>query len=202
VNLYNDDLPSDVEFVGSVAVDTEAMGLNIKRDRLCLVQMCSADGTVHMVQISKGHEDGAENLKKILTNGSILKIFHYARFDTAILNYTFGIEVNPVYCTKIASKIARTYTEKHGLKELCRELLGTEISKNEQTSDWGRNKLTPEQERYAAGDVLYLHALKEKLDEMLKRENRFLLAEKSFEAVSLIVRLELAGISPEELFSH
>lgn len=202
MNIYVNDLPSDLMFKDSVAIDTETMGLVLKRDRLCLVQICSLDGSVHMVQIKQGCQDKAENLKKLLTDSSILKIFHYARFDVSILNYTFGIQVNPIYCTKIASKLSRTFTDKHGLKNLCKDLLDIEISKHEQTSDWGKEELSAEQLKYAAGDVLYLHKLKSKLDEILARENKTHIAEKCFDTVSTISALELLNISPEELFQH
>lgn len=202
MNFHKYDLPANVVFEGSVAVDTEAMGLRIKRDRLCLVQLCSKSGEVHLVQIPKDQQDKAVNLKKLLEDKGILKIFHFARFDIEILNYTFGIRVNNIYCTKIASKLVRTYTEKHGLKSLCREILNIEISKQEQSSDWGREDLSEEQLKYAAGDVLYLHRLKEKLDYMLLRENKMALAQKCFDTLQLISDLELADIVPEELFVH
>ncbi|GHU18445.1 3'-5' exonuclease [Alphaproteobacteria bacterium] len=202
MNLYKNDLPSDVKFSESVAVDTEAMGLVIKRDRLCLVQMCSSDGEVHMVQMEKDQGHDAVNLQKLLTDQSIQKIFHFARFDVSLLNYSLGIRVSNIYCTKIASRLARSYTDKHGLKNICRELLGVEISKNEQSSDWGKDELSPEQLNYAQGDVLHLHALRNKLNEILIREGRFELAKKCFDALDLISDLDLYGISPEEFFQH
>ncbi|MDR2723797.1 MAG: ribonuclease H-like domain-containing protein [Holosporaceae bacterium] len=202
MNLHKNDLPSSLIFKNSVAIDTEAMGLQIKRDRLCLVQICSEDGEVHLVQILKNQQNEAENLKRLLTDKSILKIFHFARFDVSILNHTFGIKVTPVYCTKIASKLARTYSDKHGLKSLCREILDVEISKQEQSSDWGKTQLSAEQLRYAAKDVLYLHKLKSILDEMLIREDRMLLAQQCFETITLFSDLELADINPDELFLH
>ncbi|MDR2267952.1 MAG: ribonuclease H-like domain-containing protein, partial [Holosporaceae bacterium] len=197
MHLYQNDLPADVSFEGSVAVDTEAMGLVTRRDRLCLVQLCSSTGDVHMVQMQRDRQDKSENLKKILIDPSILKIFHFARFDVSILNYTFGIKVAPIYCTKIASKLVRTYTDKHGLKNLCKDILGIDISKQEQTSDWGRQELSKEQLKYASGDVLHLHNLKEKLDEMLEREGKTGLASDCFKMVDLISSLELSGIVPE-----
>ncbi|MCR4624132.1 MAG: ribonuclease H-like domain-containing protein [Alphaproteobacteria bacterium] len=202
MNLYKNDLPSSVVFKDSVAIDTETMGLITKRDRLCLVQMCSKDGEVHMVQIEKGQQHKAVNLRKMLEDSKILKIFHFARFDIEILNHTFGIRVNNIYCTKIASKLVRTYTDRHGLKNLVKEILGIEISKLEQSSDWGREELSDEQLKYAAGDVLYLHALKERLDYMLARENRTELAHRCFEALQLVSDLDLLGVCPEELFVH
>ncbi|MDR3187251.1 MAG: ribonuclease H-like domain-containing protein [Holosporaceae bacterium] len=200
--LHQNDLPSDVSFDGSVAVDTETMGLVTRRDRLCLVQLCSSTGDVHMVQMQKDRQDKSENLKKVLTSPSILKIFHFARFDISILNHTFGIKVAPIYCTKIASKLVRTYTDKHGLKNLCKDILGVDISKQEQTSDWGRRELSKEQLKYASGDVLHLHALKEKLDEMLEREGKTDVARDCFRMIDLISSLELSGVVPEELFQH
>ncbi len=202
MNLYKNDLPDGVIFKDSVAIDTETMGLQTKRDRLCLVQMCSKYGEVHMVQIEKGQQDKAVNLKRLLTDPMVLKIFHFARFDIEILNYTFDIRVNNIYCTKIASKLVRTYSDKHGLKNITKELLGIDISKQEQSSDWGREELTPEQRNYAAGDVLYLHSLKEKLDYMLEREGRKDLAQRCFNSLQLISDLDLMGIVPEELFVH
>jgi ribonuclease D len=202
VNLYLNDLPEDITFQGSVAIDTETMGLVPRRDRLCLVQLCSNDGAVHLVQIQRGMQKEAKNLKKMLTDKSILKIFHFARFDLAILNHTFDIHVTSVYCTKVASKLARTYSDKHGLKNLCKEILNTDISKQEQSSDWGREQLTAEQLKYATGDVLYLHRLKEKLDGMLIRENRMNLAQRCFKILELFPDLELAGVNPDELFLH
>ncbi|MDR1551268.1 MAG: ribonuclease H-like domain-containing protein [Holosporaceae bacterium] len=202
MNLYLNDLPEDITFQGSVAIDTETMGLVPRRDRLCLVQLCSNDGAVHLVQIQRGMQKEAKNLKKMLTDKSILKIFHFARFDLAILNHTFDIHVTSVYCTKVASKLARTYSDKHGLKNLCKEILNTDISKQEQSSDWGREQLTAEQLKYATGDVLYLHRLKEKLDGMLIRENRMNLAQRCFKILELFPDLELAGVNPDELFLH
>lgn len=202
MNLYKNDLPEGISFKSSVAIDTETMGLAIKRDRLCLVQICSESGHTFLVQIQRGMQNRANNLKRMLTDESILKIFHYARFDVAILNYTFGINVHPVYCTKVASKLARTYTDKHGLKNLCKDILGIELSKHEQSSDWGADELSTEQLKYAEGDVLYLHKLREKLNEMLIREGKMTLANECFEAISTITDIELAGIVPEDLFAH
>lgn len=202
MNLYKNDLPADIKFKNSVAIDTETMGLMIKRDRLCLVQMCSENGETFLVQIQKDKQAQAKNLKKLLTDESILKIFHYARFDVAILNYTFGINVHPIYCTKIASKLARTYTDKHGLKNLCKDMLGIELSKHEQSSDWGQDELSAEQLRYAEGDVLYLHRLREILNTMLIRDEKMELANRCFKTIGTIADLEIAGIIPEELFQH
>ncbi|MDR0678586.1 MAG: ribonuclease D [Holosporaceae bacterium] len=202
MNLYHNDLPSEVTFKGSVAVDTESMGLVLKRDRLCLVQLCSEDGEVHMVQIEKGQQHKAENLRKILMDPSLLKIFHFARSDVSILNYTFDIKVSPIYCTKIASKLVRTYSDKHGLKDLCKEILNFDLSKQEQSSDWGKEELSPKQLEYAAGDVLYLHRIKSVLDEMLLREGLMLLAEQCFQVVKTLADLQLADRNPDILFSY
>lgn len=202
MNFYKNDLPDGVDFGKSIAIDTEAMGLAIGRDRLCLVQMRSEKGETYLVQIQKGQQDLAKNLKKVLTDESILKIFHFARFDVTLLNYTFGIKVHPIYCTKIASKLVRTYTDKHGLKNLCKDMLGVELSKHEQSSDWGQENLSEEQLKYAEGDVLYLHELREKLNQMLVREGKMELAEKCFDAVGTMADLEISGVVPEELFQH
>jgi ribonuclease D len=202
INLYQNDIPGDLEFVDSVAVDTETMGLIPRRDRLCLVQLCSRDGDVHLVQIQQNAVGRSKNLKKLMENGSVLKIFHFARFDVAMLNHAFDICVNPIYCTKIVSKLARTYSDKHSLRHLCHELLNVELSKQEQSSDWGRHVLSDEQVKYASHDVLHLHSLKEKLDEMLQREHREDLAQECFRAVQLFAKLDLFGLSGEELFQH
>ncbi len=202
MNIYENDLPDSVVFEDSVAIDTETMGLVTKRDRLCLVQICSKEGEIHLVHIRKNPERDAVNLKKLLINPNILKIFHFARFDIAILNYTFNIVVNNIYCTKIASKLVRTYTDKHSLKNLCKEILNIELSKQEQSSDWGTEELSTEQLNYAANDVIYLHKLKEKLDYMLAREGRKVIAQKCFDTLQTICALDLLGICPEELFVH
>lgn len=201
MNLYQYDIPEGLDFGKSVAIDTEAMGLNTKRDRLCLVQICTEKGEVHLVQIHKNQRNAA-NLVQMLTNNNILKIFHFARFDISILSYTFGINVFPVYCTKIASKLARTYTDKHSLKSLCSEILGLELNKEEQSSDWGAEQLSEKQLKYAAGDVMYLHKLKDHLDNMLQREGKYDLAQKCFEHLQIISRLELLDVEPEKLFQH
>ena len=201
VELHQGDLPSGLDFGSSVAIDTETLGLNPLRDRLCLIQLSSGDGTAHLVQISKEADD-APNMKALLANHDVLKLFHFARFDIAVLYHAFGVMTWPLYCTKIASKLTRTYTDRHGLKDLCRELIGVEISKQQQSSDWGAQSLTPEQLKYAASDVLYLHDLKEKLDEMLNRENRVELAQACFEFLPSRAKLDLAGWSEADIFSH
>jgi ribonuclease D len=201
VELHQGDLPSGLDFGASVAIDTETLGLNPLRDRLCLIQLSSGDGTAHLVQIAKGADD-APNLKALLADKNVLKLFHFARFDIAVLFHAFGVMAGPLYCTKIASKLTRTYTDRHGLKDLCRELIGVELSKQQQSSDWGAQSLSPEQLKYAASDVLYLHGLKEKLDEMLIRETRTELAQACFEFLPTRAKLDLAGWSEEDIFSH
>jgi ribonuclease D len=201
VELYQGDLPQG-RFGGSasIAIDTETLGLNPHRDRLCLVQLSSGDGTAALVQISAGYD--APELKRLLTDESILKIFHFGRFDIAVLKHFLGVMAGPVYCTKIASKLARTYTDKHGLKDLCRELLGIELSKQQQSSDWGAVELTQEQLNYAASDVLYLHALRDNLDAMLKREGREHLARACFEFLPTRAELDLEGWAEIDPFAH
>lgn len=190
--LHKNDLPDDVDLGNSVAIDTETLGLNLNRDRLCLVQLSSGDGNAHLVQMLDRSYD-APNLKKLVSNPDVQKLFHFGRFDVAILKKSLGVDCPNVYCTKIASKLVRTYTEKHGLRHLCRELLGVEISKNQQSSDWGAEELSPEQLNYAASDVYYLHRLKAKLDVCLEREGRVELAQECFEFLSTRVDLDLKG---------
>jgi ribonuclease D len=200
-HLHRGDLPSGLSFGSAVAVDTETMGLDPLRDRLCLVQLSAGDGTAHLVQFEQGKYD-APRLKALLADPKVLKLFHFARFDLAMLKRYLGINATPVYCTKVASKLARTFTDRHGLKDLCREILGVELSKQQQTSDWGAAKLSEEQLRYAASDVEYLHALKAKLDEMLAREGRTELAKASFAFLPLRAELDLAGFPGPDLFEH
>jgi ribonuclease D len=200
-NLHRGDLPDAIDFGTSVAVDTETMGLVNQRDRLCLVQLSRGDGTADLVQIAPGQRE-APNLVRLLRDTRIEKLFHFARFDMAILQKTFGIMPGPVYCTKIASKLARTYTDRHGLKDLVRELLGQEISKQQQSSDWGAPDLTEAQLAYAASDVLHLHAIREKLDIMLQREGRFGLAVECFAFLPTRVRLDLMGWRETDIFAH
>jgi len=201
VELYQGDLPSGLDFGSAVAIDTETLGLNPLRDRLCLVQLSSGDGNAHMVQIAKGAPD-APNLKKLLANSEVLKLFHFARFDIAVLYHAFGVMASPLYCTKIASRLTRTFTDRHGLKDLCKDLIGVEISKQQQSSDWGAKTLTPEQLTYAASDVLHLHGLKAKLDEMLARENREDLAKACYDFLPSRAKLDLGGWAEEDIFSH
>ncbi|MGH8527408.1 MAG: ribonuclease D [Gammaproteobacteria bacterium] len=199
--LHRGDLPNLNGYSGSVAIDTETMGLDPNRDRLCVVQLSPCDGSADVVQIAAGQKD-APNLKRLLADPAILKIFHFARFDLATLFKAFGVMPAPVYCTKIASRLSRTYTDKHGLKDLVRELTGTDLSKQQQTSDWGAEQLTDAQIAYAASDVLHLHALKAKLDVMLAREGRAELAAACFRFLPDRARLDLGGWAAEDIFAH
>ncbi len=201
VRLHRGDLPDLSRYTSSVAIDTETMGLNPHRDRLCVVQLSPGDGSADVVQIPKGHTD-APNLKALLGNPGVTKIFHFARFDVAMLFHTFGVMPQPVYCTKIASRLARTYTDRHGLKDLVRELLGIDLSKQQQSSDWGADSLSEPQLAYAASDVLHLHALREKLDTMLAREGRLALAQACFEFLPHRATLDLGGFEAEDIFAH
>ena len=201
IKLYNNDLPNNVKFKNSVAIDTEAMGLNHSRDRLCLIQISSGNSICHLIKINDINSK-PKNLLKILKDKKILKIFHYARFDVGILKHTYKINIDNIYCTKIASKLIRTFTDKHGYQDLCKELLNKKISKAEQTTDWGANKLSNSQLKYAATDVLHLHKIKEKLDKILKRENRIKLAKECFNFIKIRVDLDLNGWSEEDIFKH
>ncbi|MEE2745370.1 MAG: ribonuclease H-like domain-containing protein [Pseudomonadota bacterium] len=201
ITLHQGDLPEGIDFGKSVAVDTETLGLNPIRDRLCLVQLASDTGQTHLVQFS-GDVYAAPNLVKLLFDDKVTKIFHYARFDLAVLSHYLDIVSAPVFCTKIASRLTRTYTEKHGLKDLCGELLGIEISKNQQQSDWGAECLDKEQLLYAATDVIYLHRLKDILELRLKREGRQHLAKASFEYLPIRIELDLLGWAEQDIFSH
>src|SRR6516165_786087 len=201
IRLHRGDLPDVGRYRNAVAVDTETMGLDHHRDRLCVVQLSPGDGSADVVQIPRGAVPGA-NLKALLADSNILKIFHFARFDLGILEQTLGVMPAPIYCTKIASRLVRTYTDKHGLKDLVRDLLGIDVSKQQQLSDWGAEELTDAQIAYAASDVLHLHALREKLDAMLARENRTELATACFGFLPGRVRLDLAGWAAEDIFSH
>jgi len=201
LRLHRGDLPNISAYKGAVAIDTETMGLDPHRDRLCVVQLSSGDGSADVVQIAVGQRK-APNIEKLLADKSILKIFHYGRFDLGVLAKAFGVMAEPVYCTKIASRLARTYTDKHGLKDLAREVLGIDLSKQQQLSDWGADELTDAQVSYAATDVLHLHSLKAKLDVMLARESRTELAAACFRFLPDRVRLDLAGWAAEDIFSH
>ena len=199
--LHKGDLPNQINLGPIVAIDCETMGLNFHRDRLCLVQLSSGDGIAHMVQIASG-QHSAPNLCKLLSDEKVLKIFHFGRFDIAALLKTFGVLTSPVYCTKIASKLVRTYTDRHGLKNLLQELLGIDISKQQQSSDWGAVTLTDAQLEYAASDVLYLHSLKDELDLRLLREGRMDLAKSSFDFLPTRARLDLTGWPETDIFAH
>lgn len=201
IHLHRGDLPPDVLFGDIVAVDTETMGLNPGRDRLCVVQLSAGDGSAHLVQLPAGSVE-APNLRRLLEDPSRLKLFHYARFDLGMLKKHLGAACGPVYCTKIASKLARTYTDRHGLKDLVRELLGIELDKAEQSSDWGAQELSEAQQRYAARDVLYLHALRERLDLMLRREGRTALAQACFDFLPVRAALDLEGWPEQDVFAH
>jgi ribonuclease D len=201
IKLHKGDLPAGLTFPNGVAIDTETLGLNPHRDRLCLVQLSNGDGSAHLVQFD-GKDYGAPRLKALLADPKVLKIFHFARFDIAVLQQYLGVATTPIYCTKIASKLARTYTDRHGLKDLVGELLGIELSKQQQSSDWGAANLSDGQKSYAANDVLHLHALKTKLDAMLAREGRQGLAEAAFNFLPTRARLDLAGFEETDIFAH
>jgi ribonuclease D len=201
IKLHKNDLPAGLSFPQGVAIDSETMGLNPQRDRLCLVQLSAGDGTAHLVQFD-GSDWSAPRLKALLTDASVLKIFHFARFDMTMLKRYLGVFPEPVYCTKIASKLVRTYTDRHGLKDICSELLGIDLSKQQQSSDWGADKLTDQQKHYAASDVLHLHALKAKLDAMLQREGRAQEAAACFRFLGVRAGLDLAGFPDLDIFAH
>ena len=201
ITLHKGDLPDGLKFPNGVAIDSETLGLNPHRDRLCLIQLSSGDGTAHLVQFD-GDDYSAPRLKALLTDPGIPKIFHFARFDVAVIEKYLGVETAPIYCTKIASKLVRTYTDRHGLKDLTSELLGIELSKQQQSSDWGAAQLSESQLAYAASDVFHLHALKARLDEMLLRENRTAFAEAAFKFLPVRAKLDLAGFGEADLFAH
>ena len=199
--LHKDDLPAGLAFGASVAIDTETLGLNPLRDRLCLVQLSAGDGSAHLVQLEAG-EYAAPRLKALLADPAVVKIFHYARFDVAVLLHYLGVETTPVYCTKIVSKLVRTYTDRHGLKDVAAELAGVELDKQQQSSDWASATLSPAQQRYAASDVLHLHAIKARLDAMLARDGREAFAAAAFKFLPVRARLDLAGFGEMDIFSH
>ena len=201
IRLHRGDLPDLSRYGREVAIDTETMGLDPKRDRLCVVQLSPGDGSADVVQILPGQTE-APNLVKLLADPGVTKIFHYARFDVAVLKNRFGVETSPVYCTKIASRLARTYTDRHGLKDIVRELLNIDLSKQQQSSDWGADKLSDAQLDYAAADVLYLHDLKRHLDRMLAREGRAQLAQDCFSFLKTRTDLDLRGWAEDDIFAH
>jgi ribonuclease D len=198
---HRGDLPDGIAFGGAVAVDTEAMGLNPHRDRLCLVQLSAGDGNAHLVQLEAGNY-AAPRLKQLMADPAVTKLFHFARFDLAMIYHYLGVMAGPVYCTKIASRLARTFTDRHGLRDLCKEVLGVDLSKQQQSSDWGAPTLTDDQLRYAATDVLHLHALRARLDAMLAREGRTGLARASFDFLPTRVLLDLEGWAEQDIFAH
>jgi ribonuclease D len=201
IKLHKGDLSAGLDFGSTVAIDTETLGLKPHRDRLCVVQLSAGDGTAHLVQFDRS-DYAAPNLKALLTAPHVLKIFHYARFDVAVLAKYLGVAVAPLYCTKIASKLVRTYTDRHGLKDLVGELVGIELSKQQQSSDWAAKTLSDQQKAYAASDVLHLHALRARLDEMLDRDGRRVLAESAFRFLPTRAALDLAGFEDTDIFSH
>jgi len=206
IHLHRDDLPPDIDLGGVVAVDTETMGLNPHRDRLCLVQLSAGDGHAHLVQLipeergGKGYD--CPNLKRLIADRNVVKLMHFARFDVAVLQHYLGVTVAPVRCTKIAARLVRTFTDRHGLKDLCKELLGIELSKQQQSSDWGAMELSSEQLAYAASDVLHLHALWSRLEPLLVREGRLALAEDCYAFLPARARLDLLGYEQPDIFSH
>ena len=202
IHFYKNDLPDGLSLGAIVAIDTETMGLDPRRDRLCLIQLSSGDGNAHLVQIAQGQKS-APNLERMLTDPNILKLFHFGRFDIAALKKAFGVTTAPVYCTKIAAKMVRTFTDRHGLKYLLQELLGVDISKQQQTSDWGAANLTEAQQEYAASDVLYLHRLKAELDARLEREGRTCLAQACYDFLPTRAELDLLGWDDSaDIFAH
>jgi len=206
IHLHRHDLPDGLDLGRVIAVDTEAMGLNPHRDRLCLVQISAGDGQAHLVQIIPeslgGRGNNAPNLARLMADPTVTKLMHFARFDVALLQHSLGITVAPVKCTKIAAKLVRTFTDRHGLRDLCRELVGVEISKQQQTSDWGAVELTAEQLAYAASDVLYLHQLWGRLEQLLEREGRLALAQACFDFLPTRCRLDLLGYEEPDIFAH
>lgn len=201
VHLHVGDLPDGLDLGSLVAIDSETLGLNPLRDRLCLVQLSSGDGEAHLVQFKDGNYD-APNLKALLADQAVTKMFHFARFDLAVLKQYLGVMPTPIYCTKISSKLVRTYTDRHGLKDLCKELISVDLSKQQQSSDWGADELSEAQQKYAASDVLYLHQLKEVLDEMLEREGRTDLAKATCEYLPIRAELDLKGWADVDIFAH
>jgi ribonuclease D len=201
VDLHIGDLPDNISFGNCVAIDTETMGLNPHRDRLCLVQLSAGDGTAHLVRFNLG-DYNAPNLVRLLADKKVIKLFHFARFDVAMLKHYLGVDTTPIYCTKIASKLVRTYTDRHGLRDVVKDLLGHEVSKQQQSSDWGDPNLNEAQLKYAASDVLHLHALKAKLDDMLAREGRTAMARACFDFLPVRAELDLLGWPEMDIFSH
>ncbi len=202
IYLHQNDLPASLAFGNSVAIDTETMGLNLTRDRLCLIQLSFGDGDAHLVRFPAGSDYAAPNLRRLLNDSKIEKLFHFGRFDIASIRVYMGIVCTPVYCTKTASRLARTFTDRHSLKDLCRDLLGVELNKQQQSSDWGSEHLSEDQKIYAANDVLYLHKLRVKLDEMLIREGRMALAKSCFDFLPARAELDIIGWPDFDIFAH
>jgi len=202
IYLHKGDLPNDLDFGDCVAVDTETQGLNLHRDRLCVVQLSAGDGNAHLVQLSADDYDGAVNLKALMENPKVTKIFHFARFDVAVMKKHLNITIAPVFCTKIASKLVRTYTDRHGLKNLTEELVGVNMDKRQQSSDWAAAELSNAQKEYAASDVYHLHKMKDKLEDMLTRENRMDVARACFDFLPVRADLDLMGWDENDIFSH
>jgi ribonuclease D len=201
IKLHKGDLPAGLDFGTSVAVDTETLGLVPRRDKLCLVQLSAGDGNAHLVQLDRASYN-CPNLKALMSDKAVTKIFHFARFDVAAMKFWLGVDTFPIYCTKIASKLTRTYTDKHGLKDLIKELLGIELNKQQQSSDWGAHMLSDAQKQYAAQDVIYLHELKARLDQMLEREGRSAIARACFDFVPVRAALDLGGWTEDDVFAH
>ena len=201
IHFYQDDIPPELDFGASIAIDTETQGLNLQRDRLCLIQLSSGNGDAHLVQFEK-KKYSAPNLRKLLSDKKTLKIFHFARFDLTAIKMYLEIQCAPVFCTRIASRLTRTYTDKHGLKDICSELIGVEISKQQQQSDWASSELSQNQREYAASDVLYLHQLKDVLEHRLKRENRIEIARGCFDFLKYQVDLDIQGWGEQNIFAH
>ena len=202
IYTHQGDLPDGIDFGKSVAVDTETLGLNPLRDRLCVVQLSDGKGDAHLVQLSAQDYENANNLKQLMADPSVLKIFHFARFDVAVMKHYLNVDVAPIFCTKIASKLARTYTDRHGLKDLTRELLGVNMDKQQQSSDWAATELSDDQKSYAASDVLYLHEMMDKLVDMLQRENRMDIAQSCFDFMPTRAALDLNGWNDHDIFAH
>ncbi len=202
IKLYENDLPDDFNVAGDIAIDTETMGLQPNRDRLCVVQLCFGDDKAYLVRFDRDNDYGAPNLRKLLSDKGRVKIMHYARFDIAVIYKNFGIMMHPVFCTKIASRLTRTFTDKHGLAHLCRDILGIELNKQQQTSDWGADTLTDKQLSYAASDVFHLHALRDELVLLLQREDREIHAADCFNFLPMRVKLDLQGWDDVDIFSH
>jgi len=202
ITLYEEDLPDGLDLGPIVAIDSETMGLNPHRDRLCLVQLSSGDGNAHLVRFAKDSDYAAPNLKALLTDPNRIKLFHFARFDVAVMQHYLGVVTTPIYCTKIASKLVRTFTDRHGLKDLVKDVVGVDLSKQQQSSDWGADTLTDAQKAYAASDVLYLHQVKEELDKRLAREGRTDIAQACFDFLPTRAALDLIGYENEDIFAH